>query len=48
MLDEWAVYIRRKYGNKPLSSSTYLSEAEPFLEQYASQPCKPGFDWGCW
>ncbi|KAK8459100.1 hypothetical protein SEVIR_2G072500v4 [Setaria viridis] len=37
MLDEWAVYIRRKYGNKPLSSSTYLSEAEPFLEQYAKR-----------
>ncbi|CAI9293835.1 unnamed protein product [Lactuca saligna] len=30
-----AVYIRRKYGNKQLSSSIYLSEAEPFLEQYA-------------
>ncbi|GJN10002.1 hypothetical protein PR202_ga28060 [Eleusine coracana subsp. coracana] len=37
MLDEWAVYIRRKYGNKSLSSSTYLSEAEPFLEQYAKR-----------
>ncbi|XP_066389639.1 tRNA ligase 1-like [Miscanthus floridulus] len=37
MLDEWAVYIRRKYGNKPLSSSTYLSEAEPFLDQYAKR-----------
>lgn len=37
MLDEWAVYIRRKCGNKPLSSSTYLSEAEPFLEQYAKR-----------
>ncbi|MCD7469554.1 hypothetical protein HAX54_008663 [Datura stramonium] len=37
MLDEWAVYIRRKYGNKPFSSSTYLSEAEPFLEQYAKR-----------
>ncbi|KAH7862977.1 hypothetical protein Vadar_011746 [Vaccinium darrowii] len=37
MLDEWAVYIRRKYGNKLLSSSTYLSEAEPFLEQYAKR-----------
>ncbi|XP_006657526.2 tRNA ligase 1 [Oryza brachyantha] len=37
LLDEWAVYIRRKYGNKPLSSSTYLSEAEPFLEQYAKR-----------
>ncbi|CAI9302016.1 unnamed protein product [Lactuca saligna] len=36
MLDEWAVYVRRKYGNKQLSSSIYLSEAEPFLEQYAS------------
>ncbi|KAM0952110.1 putative tRNA ligase 1 [Dioscorea sansibarensis] len=37
MLDEWAVYIRRKCGNRPLSSSTYLSEAEPFLEQYAKR-----------
>lgn len=37
MLDEWAVYIRRKYGNKSLSTSTYLSEAEPFLEQYAKR-----------
>lgn len=37
LLDEWAVFIRRKYGNKPLSSSTYLSEAEPFLEQYAKR-----------
>ncbi|KAL0533877.1 hypothetical protein IC582_028148 [Cucumis melo] len=37
MLDEWAVYIRRKYGNKQLSSATYLSEAEPFLEQYAKR-----------
>lgn len=35
MLDEWAVYIRRKFGHKQLSASTYLSEAEPFLEQYA-------------
>lgn len=37
MLDEWAVYIRRKCGNKQLSSSTYLSEAELFLEQYAKR-----------
>ncbi|ONK75258.1 uncharacterized protein A4U43_C03F15000 [Asparagus officinalis] len=37
MLDEWAVYIRRKCGNKPLSSSIYLSELEPFLEQYAKR-----------
>uniref|UniRef100_A0A8R7P8H3 Uncharacterized protein n=1 Tax=Triticum urartu TaxID=4572 RepID=A0A8R7P8H3_TRIUA len=35
LLDEWAVYITSKCGNKPPSSSTYLSEAEPFLEQYA-------------
>jgi hypothetical protein len=32
-----AVYIRRKYGYKALSSSIYLSEAEPFLEQYAKR-----------
>ncbi|KAL5996704.1 hypothetical protein ACLOJK_007623 [Asimina triloba] len=32
-----AVYIRRKYGNRQLSSSIYLSEAEPFLEQYAKR-----------
>lgn len=37
MLDEWAVHIKRKYGNKQLLSSTYLSEAEPFLEQYAKR-----------
>ncbi|KAG7950036.1 hypothetical protein I3843_13G092700 [Carya illinoinensis] len=37
MLDEWAVFIRRKCGHKPLSQSTYLSEAEPFLEQYAKR-----------
>lgn len=29
------MYIRRKHGNRQLSSSVYLSEAEPFLEQYA-------------
>ncbi|KAF1897287.1 hypothetical protein Lal_00034990 [Lupinus albus] len=32
-----AVYIRRKCGNKQLSSSIYLSEAEPFLEQFAKR-----------
>ncbi|XP_077232996.1 tRNA ligase 1-like isoform X2 [Tasmannia lanceolata] len=37
MLDEWAVNIRRKCGNKPLSSSVYLTEAETFLEQYAKR-----------
>ncbi|KAK7262359.1 hypothetical protein RJT34_29928 [Clitoria ternatea] len=37
MLDEWAVYIRRKCGHRQLSSSTYLSEAEPFLEQFAKR-----------
>ncbi|URE03208.1 hypothetical protein MUK42_21425 [Musa troglodytarum] len=36
-LSKMAVYIRRKYGNKQLSTSTYLSEAEPFLEQYATR-----------
>ncbi|RZC79785.1 hypothetical protein C5167_042362 [Papaver somniferum] len=34
MLDE-ASYIRRKCGNKQLSSSIYLTEADPFHEQYA-------------
>lgn len=29
------MYVRRKYGKKQLSSSIYLTEAEPFLEQYA-------------
>ncbi|XP_010253547.1 PREDICTED: uncharacterized protein LOC104594775 [Nelumbo nucifera] len=37
MLDEWAIYIRKKCGNKEPSSSMYLSEAEPFLEQYAKR-----------
>ncbi|KAF9606927.1 hypothetical protein IFM89_030225 [Coptis chinensis] len=37
ILDEWAAYIRRKCGNKQLSSSIYLNEAEPFLEQYAKR-----------
>lgn len=32
-----AVYIKRKCGNRQLSSSIYLSEAEPFLEQYAKR-----------
>ncbi|KAG0479324.1 hypothetical protein HPP92_010182, partial [Vanilla planifolia] len=35
--DEGAIYIRRKCGHKQLSSSTFLSEAEPFLEQYAKR-----------
>ncbi|KAH0854504.1 LOW QUALITY PROTEIN: hypothetical protein HID58_069186, partial [Brassica napus] len=35
MLDEWAAHIR-----KNLSSSLYLSEAEPFLEQYAGRSPK--------
>ncbi|CAA6667532.1 unnamed protein product [Spirodela intermedia] len=37
MLDEWAGYIQRKCGHKKLASSTYLTEAEPFLEQYAKR-----------
>ncbi|XP_018490346.2 tRNA ligase 1 isoform X1 [Raphanus sativus] len=40
MLDEWAAHIKRKSGNKQLSSSIYLSEAEPFLEQYAKRSPK--------
>ncbi|CAN1281669.1 tRNA ligase 1 [Linum perenne] len=32
-----AIHIRRKCGRKQLSSSIYLSEAEPFLEQYAKR-----------
>ena len=32
-----AAYIRGKYDNEPLSPRTYLSEAEPFLEQYAQR-----------
>ncbi|KAK4490159.1 hypothetical protein RD792_000816 [Penstemon davidsonii] len=34
MLEEWAVHMRR---HKQLSESKYLSEAEPFLEQYANR-----------
>ncbi|KAK8651389.1 hypothetical protein V6N13_140991 [Hibiscus sabdariffa] len=37
MLDEWAVYIQRKCGNRQLSSAIYLSDAKPFLEQYAKR-----------
>lgn len=32
-----AVYVRRKCGHKQLRSDIYLSEAEPFLEQYAKR-----------
>ncbi|KAL0723717.1 hypothetical protein Bca4012_038316 [Brassica carinata] len=37
MLDEWAAHIIRKCGNNQPSSSVYLSEAEPFLKQYAER-----------
>uniref|UniRef100_A0A7N1A6Z7 tRNA ligase phosphodiesterase domain-containing protein n=1 Tax=Kalanchoe fedtschenkoi TaxID=63787 RepID=A0A7N1A6Z7_KALFE len=37
MLNEWAIHILGKYKNTKLSSSIYLSEAEPFLEQYAKR-----------
>uniref|UniRef100_A0ACD5Y6D5 Uncharacterized protein n=1 Tax=Avena sativa TaxID=4498 RepID=A0ACD5Y6D5_AVESA len=37
LLDQWAIHITGKCGNKPLSTSAYLDEAEPFLEQYANQ-----------
>ncbi|CAN8311589.1 unnamed protein product [Cochlearia groenlandica] len=40
MLDEWAIYIRRKCGNGQLYSAVYLNEAEPFLEQYARRSPK--------
>ncbi|KAL7126492.1 hypothetical protein ABFS83_14G191300 [Erythranthe nasuta] len=40
MLDDWAVYIRETYGHEQLSSFSYLSEAEPFLEQYAKRSPK--------
>lgn len=32
-----AIDILKKYGRRQLSSSIYLSEAEPFLEQYAKR-----------
>lgn len=32
-----AGYIQKKCGHKKLASSTYLTEAEPFLEQYAKR-----------
>lgn len=32
-----AVYIRRECGDAQPSSSTYLTEAEPFLKQYAKR-----------
>ncbi|XP_073021614.1 tRNA ligase 1-like isoform X9 [Primulina eburnea] len=35
MLDKWAESMHVKFGDRQLPSSTYLSEAEPFLEQYA-------------
>ncbi|XP_073019695.1 tRNA ligase 1-like isoform X5 [Primulina eburnea] len=37
MLDEWAESMQVKFGDRQLPSSTYLSEAEPFLEQYAKR-----------
>ncbi|KAK1390130.1 hypothetical protein POM88_018308 [Heracleum sosnowskyi] len=35
MLDEWVLCISGKPGDKQLSSSKYLIEAETFLESYA-------------
>ncbi|KAF9589671.1 hypothetical protein IFM89_026926 [Coptis chinensis] len=37
MLDEWAAYIQKKCRDNQLSSSVYLSEAEPFLEKFAKR-----------
>ncbi|XP_063937149.1 tRNA ligase 1 isoform X2 [Daucus carota subsp. sativus] len=40
MLEEWACYARRKYGNETLSGPMYLTEVEPFLENYAKRSRK--------
>lgn len=37
LLEYRAVYIWRKHGHKQLSSSIYLTEVEPFLENYAKR-----------
>jgi len=37
LLEEWALYITRKCRDEQLPCSTYLEEAEPFLEQYANR-----------
>nr|XP_043613270.1 tRNA ligase 1 [Erigeron canadensis] len=47
MLEEWAEYITRKSGQGKLSSSNYLSEAVPFLEQYAKRSPKNQALIGC-
>lgn len=35
-----ASYIKKKCGGKRLSSNTYLTEAEPFLKQFAERSLK--------
>lgn len=40
LLSEWATYITTKTKGKPLSSDTYLSEAEPFLERFARRSAR--------
>lgn len=35
-----ACYARRKYGNETLSGPMYLTEVEPFLENYAKRSRK--------
>eukprot|EP00249_Psilotum_nudum_P024453 c29187_g1_i1 orf=271-3738(-) len=39
-LSEWAGYITRKFKNRKPVENMYLSEAEPFLEQYARRSAK--------
>lgn len=40
LLNEWASYIKKKTNGKKLSSNTYLTEAEPFLKQFAERNLK--------
>uniref|UniRef100_A0A7I4CXU8 tRNA ligase phosphodiesterase domain-containing protein n=1 Tax=Physcomitrium patens TaxID=3218 RepID=A0A7I4CXU8_PHYPA len=40
LLNEWAMYIKKKMNGKKLSSNTYLTEAEPFLKQFAERSVK--------
>ncbi|KAG0576428.1 hypothetical protein KC19_5G079000 [Ceratodon purpureus] len=40
LLNEWAGYIKKRMNGKKLSSNTYLTEAEPFLKQFAERSLK--------
>ncbi|KAL8119621.1 hypothetical protein AgCh_016940 [Apium graveolens] len=37
MLNEWACYARSKHGHKTVTRPMYLTEVEPFLEEYAKR-----------